>query len=568
MPAHADPVLSLAIDNISKIDKVDCDRLSSLWTGTIMEQHSSGASSDNEIVFTKCAENLENGRRLENLSWRLWYRECQLLDRERTSTELGAGPVAPTGQRTKRQRTSVDPEVPALSTSVDSVISEDEVDDESKPASRPALHRVNSKGQHLTPDRFHELVTQFGQEQSNYGEWKDRIGLQNTSLPTTAQSGVEVETAPQCFVDDVTNPVTQTEGITEKSSDEYVNRHQPSFLKSTGSTVPQDVPNVLRRASSVVHGFNPSCVSVKKSPVFTKSNMGFAETGKNMFFIESSPSGSDAEDTPASKSRKKKLTLKQPSPILKASNSPEKPVVKKHTSFREIVDEGSDYDSSPFDSDEESEAEEVSSGFKGDSAIMSDDEEEVDDDEWDSVCSESRANSPSNGNLFDKMDDIEGRPGLTSRKSILSTLLTNPMTRLSNAHSKSSPAIAQSRRASPVNSPSESRGPINVGVSDMDRLQEPALPTLIKGSVSPRTTRRNMLATELSESLRRHLLWERKQKPIANVNAAAQVILQRRHTAYDLTKVQKYPTTSSSIDGLPKPEIISENEFGYNGAGW
>jgi hypothetical protein len=29
---------------------------------------------------------------------------------------------------------------------------------------------------------------------------------------------------------------------------------------------------------------------------------------------------------------------------------------------------------------------------------------------------------------------------------------------------------------------------------------------------SPRTTRRNMLATELTESLRRHLLWERQQK--------------------------------------------------------
>lgn len=27
------------------------------------------------LVFTKCKDNLENGRRLENLSWRLWYRE-------------------------------------------------------------------------------------------------------------------------------------------------------------------------------------------------------------------------------------------------------------------------------------------------------------------------------------------------------------------------------------------------------------------------------------------------------------------------------------------------------------
>lgn len=33
---HTDPVLSLAVDNISKIDKVDCERLSSLWTGLLI----------------------------------------------------------------------------------------------------------------------------------------------------------------------------------------------------------------------------------------------------------------------------------------------------------------------------------------------------------------------------------------------------------------------------------------------------------------------------------------------------------------------------------------------------
>jgi hypothetical protein len=31
-------------------------------------------------VFSKCKDNLENGRRLENMSWRLWYRECTLKE--------------------------------------------------------------------------------------------------------------------------------------------------------------------------------------------------------------------------------------------------------------------------------------------------------------------------------------------------------------------------------------------------------------------------------------------------------------------------------------------------------
>lgn len=32
-------------------------------------------------VFTKCKESLQDGRRLENISWRLWYRELMLADR-------------------------------------------------------------------------------------------------------------------------------------------------------------------------------------------------------------------------------------------------------------------------------------------------------------------------------------------------------------------------------------------------------------------------------------------------------------------------------------------------------
>ncbi|KAI9454381.1 DUF1752-domain-containing protein [Lactarius psammicola] len=50
------PVLSLTSDALKDIDGHDA--LSSLWT-----------------VFTKCKESLQDGRRLENISWRLWYRE-------------------------------------------------------------------------------------------------------------------------------------------------------------------------------------------------------------------------------------------------------------------------------------------------------------------------------------------------------------------------------------------------------------------------------------------------------------------------------------------------------------
>lgn len=54
----ATPILSLSSNTMGKIDAWNPESLASLWT-----------------VFSKCAESLENGRRLENLSWRLWNRE-------------------------------------------------------------------------------------------------------------------------------------------------------------------------------------------------------------------------------------------------------------------------------------------------------------------------------------------------------------------------------------------------------------------------------------------------------------------------------------------------------------
>ncbi|TFK36752.1 hypothetical protein BDQ12DRAFT_589005, partial [Crucibulum laeve] len=53
------PVLSVAADAVRELEGRDA--LSGLWT-----------------LFTKCKESLQDGRRLENISWRLWYREMML----------------------------------------------------------------------------------------------------------------------------------------------------------------------------------------------------------------------------------------------------------------------------------------------------------------------------------------------------------------------------------------------------------------------------------------------------------------------------------------------------------
>ncbi|KAF7548353.1 hypothetical protein G7Z17_g7119 [Cylindrodendrum hubeiense] len=79
---------------------------------------------------------------------------------------------------------------------------------------------------------------------------------------------------------------------------------------------------------------------------------------------------------------------------------------------------------------------------------------------------------------------------------------------------------------------------------------------------SPGTNRRDMLTSELPESLRRHMLWERQQKS-STVNA----VLKRRHTLEDVPKLKQEHATP-----CPNP-IRSFQEFrtvcnGYHDKGW
>ncbi|KAI8065381.1 uncharacterized protein B0P05DRAFT_554111 [Gilbertella persicaria] len=65
------PVLSLASPNIHKLRDMNVDNLSYMWT-----------------VFSRCKNNLENGRRLENISWRMWYRQTSLKEKPSQPTCL------------------------------------------------------------------------------------------------------------------------------------------------------------------------------------------------------------------------------------------------------------------------------------------------------------------------------------------------------------------------------------------------------------------------------------------------------------------------------------------------
>lgn len=75
------PLLSLAADAIQDLDGADA--VTGLWTSTPLPLSILFLSSSSPPVFTKCKESIQDGRRLENISWRLWHRHLSANSRSR-----------------------------------------------------------------------------------------------------------------------------------------------------------------------------------------------------------------------------------------------------------------------------------------------------------------------------------------------------------------------------------------------------------------------------------------------------------------------------------------------------
>jgi hypothetical protein len=85
---------------------------------------------------------------------------------------------------------------------------------------------------------------------------------------------------------------------------------------------------------------------------------------------------------------------------------------------------------------------------------------------------------------------------------------------------------------------------------------------------SPKTIQRNMLATELTVSLRKSLLWERRQK-----STTANAFLKRRHTAQNMAHLQKYPDVKPDLATVESSKNNSwdpyfEGPWEYHTKGW
>ena len=190
----------------------------------------------------------------------------------------------------------------------------------------------------------------------------------------------------------------------------------------------------------------------------------------------------------------------------------------------------------------------ISDGEKSNTSNV--DESAIDDDDDDDREDvEGSGKLSADGNKFLRVDS---KPDLTSRQSLITLTLTQQ--RLGNNASQSTSTLPCARNTpkGPLmfNSPNDSdeavlmikQGtppipPINeVPRSSAQPIRVTATGINYPAALSPRTIRRDMLATELTESLRRQLLWERSQK-----SSTANAVLKRRHTSQDIANLKQYP---------------------------
>lgn len=409
-------------------------------------------------------------------------------------------------------------------------------------------------------------------------------------------------------------------------------------------------------STSIVRGFSPTSVSVSAIPKSFRSSTQVRSTNSSkpppakfemtkarpdkvarekMFFIESSsPSESDAgSNSLSSQSGFGSAPVKNPAEPQNSSNTaaPERhpslfsnpPAAKVEDSS--VKPEGKNISPEKQTKNDEDDDDDYEDDDEDDSNDDDDDDDDGDDDSaWDSVDDESDSGSFSETAFVRD----ENKPKPLTRPSILSSLFLNNPEKLMEEQNKgaasgsnssgisnmlvNSPETMASQRhsVSPVKARpgslagSTSSGP-NVSTLAMTARANPSAAAAHQSSItlnSPRTTRRNMFASELSESVRRDLLWERKQNSILNpmhtlsssqaaghsegptendlVNGidddpqacGTNPQLVRRHTTLDMRNLNRVrPPVKFTMPGESwKQELDEESagDFNYHARGW
>ncbi|KAK8009774.1 hypothetical protein PG989_000707 [Apiospora arundinis] len=572
-------VLTVDPSVIHKVDTANAQNLFNMWT-----------------VFSRCADSVEQGRRLRNLCWRQWSRETLCCD----ATEGKLRQANPTSIVPSTAPHVPDiriPEVPQLSGSVDSVAEDEEAiefSSESEPmeVSRPGILRQDSSAsnrgreRHITPDRLEKMVVSIIQDKGP------------SLAPLADMPSPDVQQTP----DSPTTPATESMCHSSVEASSVV-----SASLSTSSS------KRASRRTTVIRGFSPSQFSIPALQLRSKESMkqhaldaipesqaapayrpdqlkeqpakfapgGFSgdesqsltDKGKPKTFQLGASSGSAEDPSPSLKS----AIHFRPNSLFNAQ--------KKQTSFSNQVS----MRTIPTQSSDEQ-----SDSYIDESAI--DDDE--DDSEWEDSIEEGGKESMDDPVTFKR---VPSKPNLTSHRSNLTLMFAagqeqqqRPRGLGAAIASQSTSALQRARTLQNIptvkaTSPNDSddsglemkggmrRTPLRptkeIPRSTAQPIMTNANATQRQSALSPRTTRRNMLHHELTESLRRQLLWERQQK-----TSTANAVLKRRHTSHDVANLKQYPEKvymNKTEETNEEPNATSWSQYlerdfvgGYHAQGW
>ncbi|OAA65082.1 hypothetical protein LEL_10529 [Akanthomyces lecanii RCEF 1005] len=518
MPYRSDThVLTVDVNVIHKVDTANPANLYSICS-----------------VFSRCANTLEQGRRLENLSWRLWQRE-QLVDNEK---RLNASAITLAPAALSRAQ-----DLPQLSSSTNSLVDEDAIESVSEsacPKTSPIIHRLDStsslsrRDQHVSSGDFKNMVVSIIKDTALVCKPIITSSLAAPKKGTTPNAPAQTATAPTIDMTAMPKPAAETPAIMPSKT-------PPCFLSDTDTTLPEHGAAlahepVTQKEAPAKYALGGSCsadeqcmsVEMVNSSVRAPLKQGISQIGDSSRVTPTKTSIQPAKSI-ISKKIKQVIASTSRSSQLEAESA---------------IDSDTDVD------------------HVGESAIDDDDSSD-----WEDSAEESGKSS-----VDDKFfQRVESKANLVSRPSLI-TLMVAQNERQKNLSNQAS------HSASPNDSdegplmmkgirPSNLKPIIEVPRSSAQPTETRRVDT--QAAFSPRTTRRNMLATELTESLRRHLLWERQQK-----TSTANAVLKRRHTSHDVANLKQFPEKPCLKKGEHANAVYWNQYFdkdafdGYHSKGW
>lgn len=463
-------------------------------------------------------------------------------------------------------------DVPPLSTSVDSVASNDSItgDDSRRLA---CSHRVTASSSYRDEDSVRQLsrgkekhITSLGlekmvciiQEQQNV---KEPLSASIADAIPANLPRTDIAPRPR-------TPSIHTSLRSSHSSASTEPRSSPDSDRNGLDAGGSDTSADMSSTHSVVRGFSLEAPSSYKSgthlaaspaaapPMYTKAKASKSSGVKfSLGCGSSSPEGSSLEE---SMHRQSSLTHG-----LKHNFS-----TKKQTSFKDelqsrAMNHKSHQDENVFESSDEDE--------DPDSVPEEETEEEDEDDEdgsdWEDDGSDN-GDATEQKHLFKRVDS---QPQLVSRRSLLTKMVETESERayeFQRLATESAPILRRPKKSSP-HQPSFGTSPdegVEYALPPGMTKSKPIIKTTSNAhppALSPRTTRRNMLASEMTESLRKHLLWERQQ-----ISTTAKAVLKRRHTAYDITNLKDYPEKEGQTSKNNSWNHFFDQAGEYNHAGW